>query len=276
MANVLILHPGEMGASLGFNLSFNQHNVYWVSTNRSAATAKRAADQGFKEISNLSAAVECADVVFSICPPYDAFAVAVSVATTGKFSGIYCDANAIAPDTAQRIADLYSDSYVDGGVVGPPPRSAGTTRLYTSGKKAAIIAELFFGSHLESVVIERGTVSASALKMCYAAYTKGTAALILALRAKAEAYGISEVLKQEWDQSIPGLWERSEKMSQGVSRKAWRFAPEMREIAQSFELALLPRGFHLAAAEIYERIAPLRDKPEVSTAEIVKKLLKTT
>ncbi|MDE0093796.1 MAG: DUF1932 domain-containing protein [Gammaproteobacteria bacterium] len=274
MTKVLILHPGAMGVSIGLNLNINDHETYWVSENRSTATAKRANDQGMNEVSNLQQALEIAEVVISICPPSVAFDVAVSVAKH-EFNGIYCDANAVAPDTSLRIAEIFNDSYVDGAVVGPPSHSPGTTRLYLAGVNAHVIAELFAGSHLGCCIMPKGVVSASALKMCYAAYTKGTAALILALRAKAEHYGISDALQQEWEQSIPGLWERSERMSQGVSRKAWRFAPEMREIARSFEMASLPNGFHKAAAEIYERMTSLRDVSEVSTEAIVTQLLKS-
>lgn len=273
MTKVLILHPGAMGVSLGLNLSFNDHETYWVSANRSMATARRAKDQGMNAVSNLKQALDIAEVVISICPPSAALDVAESVAEH-HFNGIYCDANAVAPDTSLQIAEIFNDSYVDGAVVGPPSHSPGTTRLYLAGKNAQLVAELFVGSHLGCCILPNGVVSASALKMCYAAYTKGTAALILALRAKAEHYGISDVLQQEWEQSIPGLWERSERMSQGVSRKAWRFAPEMREIARSFEMASLPNGFHQAAAEIYERMASLRDVSEVSTPAIIKQLLK--
>jgi 3-hydroxyisobutyrate dehydrogenase-like beta-hydroxyacid dehydrogenase len=103
--------------------------------------------------------------------------------------------------------------------------------------------------------------AASALKMCYAAYTKGTAALLLAVRALAEAEGVTPTLLAEWDRSQPGLADRSQAAARGTGAKAWRFAGEMHEIADTFAAAGLPDGFHRAAAELYGRLAPLKDAP---------------
>ena len=112
------------------------------------------------------------------------------------------------------------------------------------------------------------------MKMCYAAYTKGTAALISGIRALAEYYGVSDVLQEEWSRSQTSLWDRSERVGPGTSRKAWRFAPEMREIAKTFGGAALPSGFHEAAAEIYSRMAPLKHEEGVETGIVLQHLLR--
>ena len=47
-------------------------------------------------------------------------------------------------------------------------------------------------------MLDGDPVSASALKMTYAAWTKGTAALLLAIEATAEANGVAAALHAEW------------------------------------------------------------------------------
>ncbi len=87
--------------------------------------------------------------------------------------------------------------YVDAGVIGPPADRAGTTRMYLSGPDAEEVAARWDGSLVETPVIGVGTASASALKMAYAGWTKGTAALLLATVALAEAEGVREALTAE-------------------------------------------------------------------------------
>jgi hypothetical protein len=40
-----------------------------------------------------------------------------------------------------------------------------------------------------------------------------------------------------------------------IPAKAWRFAGEMDEVAQTLDAAGLPMGFHRAASEVYRRLA---------------------
>src|SRR5262249_59440106 len=132
---------------------------------------------------------------------------------------------------------------------GPPPRSPGTTRLYLSGGEAQLVAELFEGTVLDARVLSHEPGAASALKMAYASWTKGSAALLLAARALAQAEGVEEALLEEWDLSLPDLPERSATASRSALRKGWRWVGEMNEIASSYAFAGLPEGFHQAAAE---------------------------
>ncbi len=89
--------------------------------------------------------------------------------------------------------------------------------------------------------------------MTYAAWTKGTAALLLAIREVARAEGVEETLLAEWEESIPALTERSERAAAAADSKGWRWVGEMEEIARTFATAGLPGGFHEAAAEVYRR-----------------------
>jgi 3-hydroxyisobutyrate dehydrogenase-like beta-hydroxyacid dehydrogenase len=244
MTTVGLLHPGEMGSAIGDALRESGHEVLWVSAGRSEATAQRAA--AFVDVS-LDDLVQRADVILSVCPPHAAAEVAASVADA---DAVFVEANAIAPATARAIA-AGSVRFVDGGIVGPPPRNPGTTRLYLSGARAPEIAELFEGTRVDARVVSAEVGAASAVKMTYAAWTKGTAALLLAIRAVAEAEGVAEPLLDEWRLSLPELPDLVERAARSADAKGWRWIGEMEEIAATFAAAGQPDGFHRAAAEVY-------------------------
>jgi 3-hydroxyisobutyrate dehydrogenase-like beta-hydroxyacid dehydrogenase len=244
-----LLHPGEMGAAVGRALRDNGVDVVWASTGRSEATAERAGAAALEDVGSIEELLDRADVVVSVCPPYAAVEVA---AAAEAFPGIYVDANAVSPDTARTIATRVS-RFVDGGIVGPPPREPGTTRLYLSGEEADAVAGLFSGSALDAGVLSVEPGAASALKMAYAAWTKGSTALLLATLATAEANGVGEALLAEWRMSIPEAEGRLRSASRSALSKGWRWVSEMEEIAQTFAAAGLPSGFHEAAADIYRR-----------------------
>ena len=175
-----ILHPGAMGHSIGATCA---GRVIWASEGRSSATKERATAAGLDDVGTLTALTATADVVVSVCPPGAALDQATDVAQTG-FDGIYVDANAVAPATARSIAERF-DAFVDGGIVGPPAHRPGTTRLYLSGDHAGDVAARWDGSALETRLVAGGPGAASAVKMCFAGWTKGTSALLLAIRAVA-------------------------------------------------------------------------------------------
>ena len=258
--NILLLHPGAMGASVGAALVANGHAVQWVVAGRSEETRTRAENAGLRPAATLEEGLQGTELVISVCPPEAAFEVAQAVRETG-FAGLYLDGNAVAPATAVKIERLFGERYVDGGIIGPPAWREGATRFYLSGTAAADVAALFAGSLVDARAIAGGSGAASALKMCYAAFTKGSSALLLGIRALAEHNGVSADLLAEWDISQPGLAARSNATAKSTSPKAWRFAGEMREIAATFAAAELPAGFHLAAAELYARMANLKDIP---------------
>jgi 3-hydroxyisobutyrate dehydrogenase-like beta-hydroxyacid dehydrogenase len=239
-----VLHPGEMGAAVGAVLRERGHRVLWASEGRSEATRSRAEEAGLEDVGSVEAVAE-SEFVLSICPPHAAFEVAGQLES---FSGVYVDANAVSPATAAKVADSM-DRFVDGGIVGSPPREAGTTRLYLSGDEAPAVAELFAGSVLDAQVVS----NASAVKMAYAAWTKGSGAMLLAIRELARREGIEETLLAEWALSIPELQARSERAARSADAKGWRWVGEMEEIAATFEANDLPGGFHHAAAEVFRR-----------------------
>ena len=228
-----LLHPGEMGSAVGACVG---GEVVWASDGRSDATRARAA--AFRDVGTVEALTREADVILSICPPHAA--VEVARACSG-FTGIYVDANAISPQRAEEVAALQP-RFVDGGIVGGAPTEPGTT-LYLSGADAALVAALFAGSPLATRVVS----SASAVKMAYAAWSKGTTAMLLAIRDVARANGIED----EWRLAAPELAERLPRAEAAAAKKGWRWVGEMEEIADTFAAAGQPEGFHRAAAEVY-------------------------
>jgi 3-hydroxyisobutyrate dehydrogenase-like beta-hydroxyacid dehydrogenase len=223
----------------------------------------------------VAALVGKSDVVLSVCPPHAALDVARAVAGHA-FRGLYVDGNAVAPATSRAIAKIVEAAgatYVDGGIIGPPPDNPGTTRLYLSGSAAHRVRALFDASALEAIILPGDLTSASAIKMAYAAWTKGSQALIMAVRALATAEGVDEALLAEWSRSQPDLPKRSENAAKGTARKAWRWVGEMDEIAATFESASLPGGFHHGASEVYRRMAIYKDAPAPPSMEDVAKTL---
>ncbi len=270
-----LLHPGEMGASVGAAAREAGAMVSWASAGRSDVSHRRAGEARLEDRTSLAALASSSDVIISVCPPEAATALAESVAGT-SFEGIYVDANAVSTSTAREVAAIVENAgarFVDGGIIGPPARRRGSTRLYLSGAEASSVASAFQGSVLEAVVIDPRAGAASALKMCYAAWTKGSAALLTATRALARAEGVEAALLAEWSLSQQGLEARGA-AARDSAFKAWRFAGEMREIAATFETSGLPGGFHCAAADIYERLAAYKDcDPAPELSELIDTIL---
>lgn len=279
---IALLHPGDMGAALGACLVGRGHHVVWTAEGRSVATRARAAAAGLTDLGSLARTVEAADIVLSVCPPHGALDLADAVAALG-FDGLYVDANAIAPDTTREVGAIVEAAgarFVDGGIIGPPPDVGGSTRsaamsslhftgpagkpaavpthLYFSGPQAPTVAALFEGSPAGATALPGGIGAASALKVCYAAWNKGSIALLAAIRTLAQAEGVDAALLAEWNSGIPNIAKRSDVITT-QSRKAWRWISEMEEIASSFEAAGLPGGFHEAAADIYRRLEGFKD-----------------
>lgn len=271
-AKIGLLHPGEMGAAVAGCLVAAGHLVLWASAGRGPATAARAQAAGLRDAGTVAALSRQADIILSVCPPHAALQVARSVAgpaaaadvarsaaertAAAGFGGVFVDANAVSPGTAEEVARIVGAggaSYVDGGIIGLPPTVPGHTRLYLSGSRAAEVRDLFAGTALEARVIDGGPAAASALKMAYAGWTKGTAALILAVRGLARAAGVEDALLAEWQESQPELASRSQRAASSAAAKGWRWVGEMEEIAASMAAAGLPAGFHEAAAEVFRR-----------------------
>jgi 3-hydroxyisobutyrate dehydrogenase-like beta-hydroxyacid dehydrogenase len=276
---VALLYPGNMGVTIGAAAAAAAARVIWPSQGRSKATRDRADQAGLIDVKDFHDAVANSDVIVSVCPPHAAVELAQSVAEQ-NFRGIYVDANAVSRATAEQIGEIATRSgasFVDGGIIGPPVQRAGSTRLYLSGPRADEVSKLFAASMLDARAIGAEPGAASALKIAYAAWTKCTDALVLAILTLAAIEGVDKALLAEWSVSQPDLERKSTRAAAVATPKAWRYVGEMKEIAATFEAAGLPSGFHDAAAAICERLASFKDLTDPPpTVEAVVKILRSS
>lgn len=274
MTTVGLLNPGDMGSKVGAAVRSAGSRVLWAGEGRSADTRKRASEGGLEDVGSVAALVRASDVILSVCPPHAAVDVAKEVAGL-RFAGTFVDGNAVSPATAREIGGVVEKggaSFVDGGIIGPPPVQPGTTRFYVSGTASERISALLNAGPLQAIVVPGGPGAASAVKMAYASWTKGSAALLLAVCAMASAEGVEDSLQREWKISQTELPARAEGSAKSNAKKAWRFIGEMEEIAATFAAAGLPDAFHQGAAEIYRRMAIYKEGPTPSFAEVLRAL----
>jgi 3-hydroxyisobutyrate dehydrogenase-like beta-hydroxyacid dehydrogenase len=141
--------------------------------------------------------------------------------------------------------------------------------LYLSGKNAQEVAALFSSGPLETAVIGDKIGKASALKMCYAANTKGTTALLSAILAAAEHLGVRQELQTQWARHGSNFGKTAVQRVTQATAKAWRFTGEMDEISATFKSAGVPGEFHAAASEIYRRLSGFKNNPPSSFEDVL-------
>ena len=190
------------------------------------------------------------------------------------FQGLYIDANAVSPDRVSRIGRMMEAGgvrFVDGCIIGLPARKRGETWIYLSGRHAAEAAAWFSEGPLEVEVLEGEIGKASALKMVFAAHTKGLAALRAAVLGAAAELGVLRDLERQWSRFGPPFAQVVGSL-QHVAPKAWRFVAEMQEIAETFEAAGMPGGFHRTAGEILARLSECKGADRVELEDALRKL----
>ncbi len=265
-----LLSPGEMGHTIGGVLHANGLRVLTHLGGRSERSSALAAQAGLEDTPSLDALVSEAEILLSVLVPARATAVADQVAQALERTGadlLYVDLNAIAPATVEQIGArimAVGGRFSDAGIVGPPPRKPGTTRIYASGPGAAEFAELS-AAGLDVRVIGDRIGQASGLKMCYAALTKGLIALGAELLMAAHLMGLDDALRDEQRESIPSVLSWLEGATPGMPPKAFRWVGEMEEIAATFAaLGMTPKMLE-GAADFYRFVeqTPLgKEKPE--------------
>lgn len=232
-----------MGALVGAAVA---GEVLWASDGRSEATRARAEAAGFRDVGSVAELVAQSEVVLSICPPAIAEEVAAAVFGSG-FEGLFVEGNAIAPARVERIAE--SGRCVDGSII-----ASNGINLYLSGGSGDVaeVAALFPTGEVTAIPLEGGIGAASALKMAYGGWNKIGVALAAQAYAIARAYGVEDALAGE------GVESRGIVRGSG---KAWRWAPEMEEVADTAASVGLPDGMGRAAADLFRRWDTHRDKP---------------
>jgi 3-hydroxyisobutyrate dehydrogenase-like beta-hydroxyacid dehydrogenase len=268
-----ILHPGAMGSRVAEQAAAAGAEVWWLPSGRGAASVARAEAAGLRRAGSLAELAERCHIVLSVCPPAAALDVARSVADV-SFSGIYVDANAISPQHTLEIAGLFESTeatVVDGGIVGGPPRKPGT-RLYLSGDDPAAVdavRALFAPTVLEPIVLPGPIGRASALKLSFAAFNKISSALAAQSYALAAGHGVLDELLALASDVLPGSALARPGQVATAGPRAWRWAPEMEEIAAACAGVGVPGDLATAAARLFARWADLKDADEVTVADLI-------
>ena len=277
-----ILHPGAMGAAIGAAMVPNAEAVMWLPAGRSQASRERAKRASLTAADSLKSLCRNCEVIVSVCPPHAATTCAEDVINS-EFTGIYVEANAISPEKTlgiQKRLQSAGITMVDGGIIGGPvwpdkndpethPRSL--TQLYLSGSEATKIYRLFEGSGFGATCLSEAVGDASALTMAFAAYTKGSTALLTAIISVAEHYGVRNALENQWGEAMT---QRTHQQLITNSSKAWRFSGEMREIANTFKTAGNSDGFHLAAADTFDKLSAHKDWQQAPSLDEILESLK--
>ncbi len=254
-----ILSPGDMGAGIGQALASRGIRVVAELDARSSRTRQLAATAGIEDVGSLEQMVQVADVVLSVLVPAEAVAAAERVAAALEAVGrglLYADLNAISPATTRQIGTIVESAgarFVDGGIIGPPPRDR-STRIYLSGPHATELLPLA-DSMLQILIAGEEIGQASGLKMCYAALTKGLIALGTELLVAALRLDLAGPLQAELEHSQPSLLAWLERSVPTMPPKAHRWVGEMEEIAATFQGAGLTPRTLLGAADMYDWIA---------------------
>lgn len=274
-SSVGVVSPGEMGSAVAGSLVASGRTVMSVLAGRSSETQERARVAGVREARDLEELVDGCEVVVSIVPPAEAPGVARALADALRVTAsptLVVEANAVSPEQAAEMGQLLGEAgarFVDADLIGGPPGPGRRpTRLYLSGPDAAEAASLLGTPEVRPVVLGGPAMAASSLKMAYAAWSKGSAALVLAARALARHLGVEEALLSEWADSQPEAESRLKVAAERAGR-AWRFPAEMEEISATLRAAGLPGGFADAAAETYLRLAGLKGRPLASVEEVL-------
>ena len=274
---VAVIAPGMMGSAVGARLVENGIEVRTALNGRSPATVARAKAAGMIGASDEQ--IAAADIILSILPPGDALGLAERLAPALRAAPkkpIFVDCNALDPATVLRIARVVQETgagFVDGGIVGGPPKAGYSPKIYLSGEAAPCVAEL--AKYGLSMPIQPGPIgAASAMKMSYAGITKGFTALGAAMMLAATREGTADDLRAELSASQPALFGWLTRQVPNMYSKAYRWVAEMEEIAQFVGEDPAARQFYEGAARLYERIAAdyEADREEVAALDAFCKL----
>ncbi len=259
-STIAIMSPGDMGHAVGRTLRESGFRVITALDGRSPRSHQLAEQGGLEDVGSLTGLVGEADLVLSIMPPGAAQAFAGDTADAMQKTSatpVFADCNAIAPATTQRIGGIVGAAgavFIDGGIIGLAPGKGVPTRLYVSGPQADQLVPLG-GPELTVTSLGPEVGRASALKMCYAALTKGTMTLDTAVLLAGTRLGVYDELKAELTSSQAAAFKRMENRVPWLAADAERWTGEMEEIAATFDAAGLPANFHLAAADIFGLLA---------------------
>jgi 3-hydroxyisobutyrate dehydrogenase-like beta-hydroxyacid dehydrogenase len=259
-----------MGSAIAARLIANGHRVLWCPVGRSAGSARRAGQVGLTAVESIGELLTASAVVFSICPPAAAEEVADQIA---DYAGIFVEANAISPHRMIAIGERSGATVVDGSIIGPPPSASARARVYLSGPADAVetVHGLLAGSTAAPVSLGEPIGRASALKMAFGSFQKTSRALAAVSHAIAQDYGVTEELVKEATALGDNALMEPDYLPSAAAR-AWRWAPEMLEVAETARALGLPDALATGSAEVMGRWAADQDEFDIDLATTLRHL----
>lgn len=274
---VAVMAQGTMGAGVGRRLNERGAAVRTLLSGRSEASAGRARAAGMEPAADERELLAGADYFLSIVPPDQAEALAGRLASALQslaVKPVYVDCNAVSPQTALRIAAIVEPtgaSFVDGGIIGGPPREGYSPAIYASGPQAERTKPIGeFG--IDWRIIEGPIGAASGLKMSYAGITKGTTAIAAAMLLGAARFGCAEALIAELSLSQPEMLKRMRRGIPGMYDKAYRWVGEMEEISDFLDANASSSEMYAAIAKLYEYLAAAEAESAPAEGNAIKTL----
>jgi 3-hydroxyisobutyrate dehydrogenase-like beta-hydroxyacid dehydrogenase len=262
-----------MGAGLARRLTEHGVEVVTLLTGRSAASLKRAKEAGMVGVS--ADALVDVDLLLSIVPPAYALSFAEQIGfalKSARRKPVFVDCNAVSPATVRHIHAVITATgtdFVDAGIIGiaPVPGRPGP-HLYVSGEHAAAVSVLSeYG--LDVRVLTGPIGAASALKMAYAGISKGHIAIFMAMVLAAHRAGSGEALRAELAETDSHMLASMAQRLPGAFSKAWRWVPEMQEIAEFAREDPAAHAIWTNIAKLYDRLAQdlTGDRDEIAALE---------
>jgi 3-hydroxyisobutyrate dehydrogenase-like beta-hydroxyacid dehydrogenase len=274
---VAIMAQGTMGAGVGRRLGERGATVRTLLSGRSEASAGRARAAGMQPVADERELLDGADYLLSILPPDQAEGLASRLASALQslpVKPVYVDCNAVSPQTAARIAAIVEPTgaaFVDGGIIGGPPRDGYSPAIYASGPQAERTRPI--GAYgIDWRIIEGPIGAASGLKMSYAGITKGTTAIAAAMLLGAARFGCAEALIAELSSSQPEMLARMKKSIPGMYDKAYRWVGEMEEISDFLDANAPSAEMYRGIARLYQFLAAAEAEDQPADDNAIKTL----
>jgi hypothetical protein len=108
---------------------------------------------------------------------------------------------------------------------------------------------------LRWTILDAPIGAAASLKMCFAGINKGLLALGNMMRLAADDAGVGDALTHELRERLPHVLDQLDRTAASVFARAWRWAPEMREIAEFGAAEPGAGDVFEGFARFYERLA---------------------
>jgi 3-hydroxyisobutyrate dehydrogenase-like beta-hydroxyacid dehydrogenase len=234
-------------------------------------------------VPTLEQLVQGVDALMSIVPPGDALEVGTQVSQAIKATGkalYFIEANAIAPMTGQAIGQAIAQAggrCIDGSIIGSAAKIAQLDHraiLYLSGPDAPLVASELRPRGLRVEVLGTEVGQASAFKMAYAGFTKGTTSLLIELTLTAHAWGFLDAILDKYQETYPDAFRMFTGQVTRLPEHAARRAEEMTELTAMVEAVGLVPIMAPGADQVLRAMAQLAWDPvdPVDLAALTEKL----